>query len=71
MIHCLWLFAAKLKCELLVNRVPTSDNIADDPSREDYTLLKALQAVRVEAKFDESFLQPGSWQALRLPGAFF
>ena len=71
MIHCLWLFAAKLNCRMQIERVPTKENIADDPSREDYKLLEELQAVRVKAKFEACFLDPGAWEALRLPHAFF
>ena len=54
-----------------IERVPTKENIADDPSREDYELLEELQAVRVKAKFEACFLDPGAWEALRLPHAFF
>ena len=70
-IHSVWLFAAQLSCQLHIDRVPTSANIADAPSREDYELLNALGARKVEAQFDECFLQAGAWEALRLKNAFF
>ena len=70
-IHSVWLFAAQLSCQLHIDRVPTSANIADAPSREDYELLNALGARKVEAQFDECFLQAGAWEALRLKDAFF
>ena len=71
MIHSLWLFAAKLNCQLQVERVPTKENIADGPSREDYHLLEALQAQKVDAHFDGSFLHIGAWEALSLKGSFY
>ena len=70
-IHSIWLFAARLGCRLQVERVPSKENIADAPSREDYSLLETLKAERVEAKFDDSFLSLGAWEALRLKSAFF
>ena len=67
----MWLFAARLNCQFQVERVPSKENIADAPSREDYCLLKALRAEQVEAKFDDSFLHFGAWTALSLEGKFF
>ena len=34
LVHAIWLRAAELGLSLFVKRVPTKDNIADDPSRE-------------------------------------
>ena len=34
----------ELKCALHIERVPTKENLADDPSRERYYLLERLQA---------------------------
>ena len=34
LVHAIWLRAAELGLSLYVKRVPTKDNIADDPSRE-------------------------------------
>ena len=34
LIHAFWLRAAQLRLEVFISRVPTKDNIADDPSRE-------------------------------------
>ncbi len=33
-VHAIWLRAAELGISLFVKRVPTKENIADDPSRE-------------------------------------
>ena len=37
-IHCIWLFAAQNRMRLRIERVPTKDNIADLPSREEYCI---------------------------------
>ena len=34
----------ELGCSLRIERVPTKDNLSDDPSRERYALLEKLQA---------------------------
>ena len=36
-VHAIWLQAARLHMELWVDRVPTEENIADLPSREEYS----------------------------------
>ena len=43
-IHCIWSIALRGRFGLWVERVPTDDNIADLPSREDYRLLYKLGA---------------------------
>ena len=53
-----------------IERVPTDDNIADLPSREDYRLLQQLKAEFVRPAICDEFLDPCSWDALRLDGAF-
>lgn len=65
-VHCLWTAALRLGIELRIERVPTEENIADCPSREDYTLLHRLGAVFVQPVLDEQFKQPGAWDALEL-----
>ena len=65
-VHCLWRFAAKHGFGMWLERVGTKDNIADLPSREEYGLLRAIGARRVEAQLDASFIQPGAWESLVL-----
>lgn len=50
-------------------RVTTKDNIADDPSREDYELLWRIGAARVEAVLEDVFLHAQTWQASSLCGS--
>ena len=53
-----------------IERVPTDENIADLPSREDYRLLEQIPAERIEPTISKEFLDPQSWEALRLEGVF-
>jgi len=69
-VHCLWTKAAQLEIELVVDRVPTKDNIADLPSRGKYLLLQKIGAEAVEAKLDAAFCKPTAWEALALPNGF-
>ena len=64
--HCLWSKIAALNADVSVQRVPTKDNIADLPSREEYRLLKVLGAKRLPAKMDNMFLRPGAWESLSI-----
>ena len=41
-VHCIWTKASDLNMQMFVDRVPTEQNVADLPSREQYELLKAL-----------------------------
>ena len=65
-VHCLWLKAAALGIDMPVFRVPTHDNIADLPSREEYQLVRSLGASWLEPVLDDSFWSPTSWEALSL-----
>ena len=47
LIHGIWLRAAELGMEIRVDRVPTKQNIADLPSREEYNLLGMIGAEEV------------------------
>ena len=64
LVNCLWLKAAQLQIALRVDRVPSKLNIADLPSREEYSLLALLGAVRVKPVLDGPFWDPTSWSAL-------
>ena len=46
-------------------RVPSEENIADLPSREEYTLMKKL-GPWLEPILDDVFREPQSWAALSL-----
>lgn len=46
LVHAIWLRAAELGVSLYVKRVPTKDNIADDPSRERWELWRAWRDVQ-------------------------
>ena len=70
LVHCLWTKAAKLGIDLQVERVPSDDNIADLPSREEYCLLRSLGAVFEEPLLDKDFWDPSSWEALSLRKVF-
>ena len=65
-VHCLWLKAVEIGMDMHVSRVPTHDNIADLPSREEYGLLKHLGASWTEPLLDDRFWRPSSWEALKL-----
>ena len=60
-VHSVWLLAAKESMGIWVERVGTHDNIADDPSREDYRLLEAMGSRWVEPKVPREAWEPGSW----------
>ena len=66
LVHGMWLKAAQLSVQMWVDRVPTDDNIADLPSREEYGLLQAIEAQYMEPQLDEAFWRPDSWEALSL-----
>ena len=63
-VHSIWLLAAKLQIELQIERVPTDENIADLPSRQEYALLEALEAEFVAPILDSSFWSPSAWESL-------
>ena len=54
---------------MLVDRVPTKDNIADLPSREQYKLLELMGTVRVEPFLDSMFWDEKAWDTLQLESA--
>ena len=51
---------------LQIRRVPTDDNIADDPSREDYVLLLQLGAVWLEPVTPAYLWDTALWEQLVL-----
>lgn len=65
--HGLWVKIAQLRCLARVERVPTDENIADDPSRGEFGLLRQLGAVRIDPHLDEAFCTPASWTSMLIP----
>ena len=56
--HSVWLIAAKLRCCLWIERVASADNIADDPSREDYEAMKEIGARWVRPRMPSNMWRP-------------
>jgi hypothetical protein len=51
---------------MVVDRVPTKDNIADLPSREKYDLLHAMGTSFVEPVIDNMFWDSTAWDTVKL-----
>ena len=66
LIHSIWTLALEASISLYVSRVPTKENIADDPSRERYWLLDQMGAQAVEPKLDARFRHPDAWESVRI-----
>ena len=49
-----------------VSRVPSKENLADDPSREKYDLLRGLSATWREPHLCPAFVAPQTWEALSI-----
>ena len=64
--HCIWKLVVKLNLEMWLDRVPSSLNIADPPSRGEHGLLQGLNAEWVTSVLDDMFWKPESWKSLRL-----
>ena len=58
--------ALELEMALYISRVPTADNIADDPSRERYDLLRRMGAVRLPPHLSREFRNAQCWRALSI-----
>jgi len=67
-VHCLWLYAARPKLGLQVERVSSELNISDLPSREEYSFLFELGAAWVKPHLANAFWDPCSWNSLSLKG---
>ena len=63
-VHALWRRFLELRMGVWVMRVPTDDNIADEPSREHYDTLWRMKAKRVTPVLDETFQSPQAWESL-------
>ena len=62
----MWTKVLKLQASLWVERVPSSENISDPPSRESYKLMERVGARFVAPKLDRIFEEPHTWEALAL-----
>ena len=49
LVHGFWLAAWRYQLKVWIERVPSKSHLSDLPSRECYSLLERLGAVRVEA----------------------
>ena len=58
--------AIELSLGIYVSRVPSADNIADDPSRQDYKILQKIRAVWIEPMLSAQFKNAQSRRALSL-----
>ena len=66
LVHATWLLAAKNNVGLWINRVPTDDNIADEPSRCEYRLIEALGAKWHAPVLAQHFWRPNTWESVAL-----
>ena len=67
----LWVLACRtmaleLECGLFVSRVASKENIADDPSRERYSLVKGMGMKFVRPMLHKRFEDAQGWDALSL-----
>ena len=46
LVHAIWTHAMRQCIGIFVVRVPTKENCADDPSREDYLLMERMGAMK-------------------------
>ena len=67
-VHAIWKRLAELNVEMWVERVPTKENLADEPSRERYALLEYMGARSIEPVLDDVFLEAQTWRALSVIG---
>ena len=65
LVHAMWLQLAELKVDVHIVRVSSRDNIADLPSRGEYTFLEYINAVRVERKLDTLYEKEPTWAVLQ------
>ncbi len=64
-VHSIWFRALLLGMHMVVDRVPSKVNLADDPSRERYGLLQQYpNCVRVRPWLHPMFTRPRAWESL-------
>ena len=59
--HGIWLTALRNDIGIYIRRVDTHSNIADDPSREEYSLLHAIGAKRIKPRIPREVWYPERW----------
>jgi len=65
LIHGIWSRALQMRTGLHICRVPSCENIADLPSREEYWLLHRIGAQFIEPHFHSTFLEAQTWESLK------
>jgi len=58
--------ALELGIGMFVSRVPTHENLSDNPSREEYQVLRDMGAVEVNPHLSAHFRKAMSWEALSI-----
>jgi len=66
LVHATWLFAAQNNIGVQIERVPTDDNISDEPSREKYDLMNAIGAKWHAPVIADNFWHPTKWESIAL-----
>ena len=61
LVHAAWLLAAQANVGLWIERVGTKDNVADDPSRQDFRLLQSAGAKYVRPELPEELWELEAW----------
>ena len=56
-----WLLASQTKSEIYIDRVESKSNIADGPSRLDFSVLEAMHATAVSPNTSPLFISDLSW----------
>ena len=64
--HAVWMHAAMHGISLWIERVPSKDNIADEPSRWFFGTMSKLQATWTEPARPLLFNQPKNWETVLL-----
>ena len=62
----IWAAPRGMRALLPVSKVPTKENMSDDPSREKYNLLEKLGAIHVRPRLSQLFRQAQTWSALSI-----
>ena len=61
LVHAVRLLAAQANVRVWIERVGTKDNIADDPSRQDYELLERAGATYCSPTLPDEPWEPPAW----------
>ena len=63
-VHSIWTKVWQMSAGMTVLRVASKQNLSDDPSRERYSLLDRVGAVKVPPVLDGRFLNAQAWESL-------